>query len=150
MRKTYSIAVLTAGALALVACGSEAPSEDGPAAGGGEAEPAAQLTFAELTGDPVAGERAYAKCQVCHRLEKGAIAVGPSLHGIVGRPAGSVAGFDYSDANASADIVWTGENLFAYLEDPRGFMPGNRMAFSGIADAQERADLIAFLETHSE
>jgi cytochrome c len=105
------------------------------------------LTLADLTGDAAAGEAAYAKCRVCHLIEPDKNAMGPTLYGVVGRKAGAVEGFAYSDANASADITWTSDVLFDYLEAPRDYLPGSRMAFPGIRDAQERADLIAYLET---
>lgn len=141
MRKLTVISTILAGSLAIAGCSVEPDSTD-PAA---PAE--AELAFADLTGDAAAGERAYGKCRSCHLLEPGRNTIGPTLHGVVGRQAGTVAGFNYSDANASADLEWTPEALFDYLENPREFMPGNRMPFAGISDPQERADIVAFLET---
>ncbi|BDI61762.1 c-type cytochrome [Qipengyuania nanhaisediminis] len=117
----------------------------------GAPDPAlADAAYGELTGDPRAGARLFAMCQACHSLEPGVMRAGPSLHGVVGREAGSMAGFAYSDANAGATHVWTGEELFAFLAAPRDYMPGTRMAFYGIADPQQRADLIAFLDQSGE
>jgi cytochrome c len=75
--------------------------------------------------------------------------VGPSLHGIVGRTAGTIEGFRYSPANKNSGITWTEEQLFTYLEDPRKTIPGTFMAFAGIKDPQQRADLIAYLKTQA-
>ena len=104
-------------------------------------------TLARFTGDPVAGQRVFLQCQACHRTEPGANGLGPTLHGIVGRAAGSVTGFNYSPANRSAGIVWTPEKLYQYLENPRRVVPGTTMAFAGVGDGQRRADLIAYLAT---
>jgi cytochrome c len=81
-------------------------------------------------------------------LEPGAHRTGPSLAGVFGRKAGTAEGFKrYSPALGSADITWTGEALDAFLADPPSFLPGNRMTFAGLPDAQARADLIAYLQT---
>ena len=79
--------------------------------------------------------------------------VGPLLNGIIGRKAGTIEGFAYSDANKAAGangLVWTEEVLFKYLENPLTFMPGTKMAFAGLKDAQDRKDLIAYLKKFSE
>lgn len=107
--------------------------------------------FAE--GDAAAGEKVFKKCMACHTTEAGKNKVGPSLHGIVGRPAGSVEGFKYSKASASAaeeGLVWTEEKLAEYLPNPRAFMPGTKMAFAGLKKDTEVADLIAYLKTQGE
>ena len=106
-------------------------------------------TYASLTGDPKTGESAYMQCRTCHVLDEGVNLVGPSLHNIVGAEAGSVAGFKYSPANASSGITWTEEKLFAYLEDPKAVIPGTTMSYSGMPDAQKRADVIAYLKNPS-
>jgi cytochrome c len=98
-------------------------------------------------GDPAAGQRVFAQCRACHVTDKGVNRVGPSLHGIVGRKAGTVPGFKYSKANASSGVTWTEDKLFEYLENPRKFIPGTTMAFAGIRNPQQRADLIAWLKT---
>jgi cytochrome c len=92
------------------------------------------------------GERQFNKCAACHKLEDGANGTGPHLYGIVGRQKSVVAGFNYSGA-IGADDVWSPENLSAFLENPRGYAPGTSMAFAGLRDAQDRADLIAYLDT---
>lgn len=98
-----------------------------------------------LVGDDARGKRLYGQCQACHAVVEGQNRVGPSLYGIVGRQAGTVDGFRYSEANANADLVWTEDALFGFLEDPRGYMPGTRMIFLGVAKPQDRADIIAYL-----
>ncbi|NNC73342.1 MAG: cytochrome c family protein [Sphingomonadaceae bacterium] len=99
------------------------------------------------TGGADAGEAVFRRCAACHSIEPGENRVGPSLHGVVGREIGGVGDFRYSDANQQFDGDWTEDNLNAYLENPRGFMPGTTMAFAGIPNEQDRADLIAYLGT---
>jgi len=88
----------------------------------------------------------FAQCKACHVTDKGVNRVGPSLHGIVGRKAGTVPGFNYSAANRSSGVSWTEETLYTYLENPRKFMPGTKMAFAGLRQPQQRADVIAYLK----
>ena len=75
--------------------------------------------------------------------------VGPNLWGIVGRKSGQIEGFAYSKANSESDTVWTREVLDVYLENPKKFMPGTKMAFAGLKKPQERADIIAYMETQA-
>ena len=103
--------------------------------------------FISLTGDAARGKTIFAKCAACHAVVAAKNGVGPSLHGVVGREAGQVAGFTYSSANKNSHLTWNGETLFTYLENPRKVMPGTKMSFAGLAAPQERADLIAYLET---
>lgn len=103
--------------------------------------------FADFTGDATAGAAVFAQCRACHVRDPGVNRTGPSLHNIVGSEAGSVPDFNYSDANASSSITWTPEKLFQYLENPRRIIPGTRMAFRGLSDPQDRADLIAYLQS---
>jgi cytochrome c len=79
--------------------------------------------------------------------EAGVNRVGPSLWGVVGRKAGSIAGFNYSAANKNSGVNWSEDVLFTYLEAPQKFMPGTRMAFPGLKKPQDRADVIAYLKT---
>lgn len=145
---------------ALSACGGGASDEQAAPELTGEtageeaveevsSEPVVEVAFADLTGDAAAGEAAYARCRACHMLTEDGTSVGPTLYGVVGRPAGSVAGYNYSAANGSADVVWSGDVLFEYLAAPSEFLPGTRMMIPGIVDPQERADLIAFLEANA-
>lgn len=101
---------------------------------------------ARADGDAVRGKRIFKKCAVCHSLKPGKIKIGPPLHGVFDREAGSVKRFRYSKAMKSADIVWSRETLDRYLAAPKKFVPGNRMPFPGLKDAGERAGLIAYLE----
>lgn len=94
------------------------------------------------------GEKVFKKCSVCHKLEEGKNAVGPSLWGVVGRPQGSVDGFKYSDAIAGLGGEWNFEELSKYLENPKGYAPGNKMAFAGLKKVEERAAVIKYLNEH--
>jgi cytochrome c len=93
--------------------------------------------------DSARGQQAFAACAACHTPDKNG--VGPKLAGVVGRASGSVEGFRYSRAMRNAKIVWDDKTLDAYLSEPQKVVPGNVMPFSGIADAQTRADVIAYL-----
>jgi cytochrome c len=104
-------------------------------------------TLAQFTGDPASGEKVFIQCKTCHVTDPGVNRIGPSLAGIVGRPAGQVPGFNYSPANKNSGITWTPEKMFQYLENPQRVVPGTKMAFGGIQDNQKRADLIAWLGT---
>lgn len=104
-------------------------------------------TFASLTGDATKGEAVFVQCKTCHVTDPGQNRIGPSLHQVVGRKAGSVEGYQYSAANKNSGITWTKEKLFQYLEKPQRVVPGTKMAFAGIPDAQKRADVIAYLAT---
>ena len=97
--------------------------------------------------DVAAGEKSFAKCRACHQVgEKARNGVGPKLNGLFGRVAGTVEGYNYSAANKNSGITWTEENFAKYIQDPRGFMPGNKMAFAGIKNEKEVADLTAYLK----
>ena len=97
--------------------------------------------------DLVAGQKIFARCRICHTVAAGASSkVGPNLHGLFGRKAGSVADFAYSPAMKASGITWDEATLAKFLRDPRGFIPGNRMAFPGIKDNQQLADLLAYLK----
>ncbi len=116
-----------------------APATPAPAAAGGS-------DYASLTGDAAKGKRVFAQCMTCHAVQQGRNNVGPSLYNIVGRTAGTVEGFKYSSANANSGVVWTEENLFEYLENPQRYIPGTIMAFPGLRNPQDRADVIAYLK----
>ncbi len=99
-----------------------------------------------LAQDVAKGEKVYKKCKACHALEAGKKKVGPSLHGVFGRKAGTVEGFKYSKAMVDSGIVWDAETISAYMADPKGYIPKNRMAFPGLKKEADRADLIAYLK----
>ncbi|GAB4471984.1 MAG: hypothetical protein OHK0018_01800 [Erythrobacter tepidarius] len=158
-------ATALAGLMTLAACGggagsdANAPAPEATETAAAAAEPAATeaaapapaagAEYASFTTDAAAGEKVFALCRSCHVLDEGVNRVGPSLHKVVGRKSGSVPGFAYSDANKNSGVTWTPDVLFKYLEDPKGFMPGTKMAFPGIKDAQDRANLVAYLESQS-
>jgi cytochrome c len=108
----------------------------------------AMADLADAAGDPEAGAQVFRTCAACHTLEPGAHRTGPSLAGVFGRKAGTAEGFHrYSNALRSADLIWREETLNGFLADPQAFLPGNRMTFPGLSDAQARADVIAYLQT---
>lgn len=97
-------------------------------------------------GDAAAGKKAFNKCKACHSLEAGKNKVGPSLAGIFGRRAGSVDGFKYSKAMQAADVTWDDSSITAYLNDPKGFIPGNKMVFPGFKKEADVTNLLAYLK----
>lgn len=113
------------------------------------AEEAAPADFETVfaSADPGKGERVFNKCRACHKLEDGANATGPHLYGVVGREVDAVDGFGYSGALEEVADVWTPENLNDFLENPRGYAPGTSMGFAGLSSVEERANLIAYLQT---
>ena len=101
-------------------------------------------------GDAAAGKTVFNVCKACHTIEAGGPnRVGPNLHGIVGRKAGTHDGFAYSDAMKNSGITWDEAKLNEYVKDPKATVPGNKMAFAGIKDDAKRADLIAYLKSES-
>ena len=98
------------------------------------------------TADVARGELLGLACAACHRFraEEGTL-IGPNLQGVFGRPAASIAGFDYSPALRASGLVWTPRSLEAWLADPAGFVEGTTMAFTGYRSAEDRRDLIAYL-----
>lgn len=99
---------------------------------------------------PDPGRRVFNQCRACHVIENnGRNGVGPNLHGVVGRKAASIEGFNYSPAmraKGGEGWVWTEEHLFTYLENPRAMVPGTSMSYPGLKDEQQRRDLIEFLK----
>ena len=100
------------------------------------------------SGNEARGERLFnQQCKACHTLDKdGASTVGPNLHGLVGRKAGSTEGFSSSDAMKASGIVWDDKTLVEYLKDPKGRVPGTKMVYSGLKQEAQQADMIAFLK----
>lgn len=96
------------------------------------------------------GRRRFSACAVCHSARVGeAHRVGPNLYDIAGKPAGALDDFVYSKAMATSGVIWTDENLDAYIENPQLFMRGNRMAYAGEKNPEARAAIIAYLKTLS-
>jgi len=106
-------------------------------------------TFEEVfaSADPAEGEGLFRACQACHAVEPDVNGTGPSLYGVVGREVASVADFSYSGALVDAADVWTPENISGFIENPRGYAPGTSMGYNGMRSIQDRADLIAWLDT---
>lgn len=94
----------------------------------------------------VAEPAAFAMCKACHSVEPGKNGIGPSLAGIWGEKAGAVPGFDFSDAMKSSGLVWNQSGLDRYLADPRGVVPGTKMAFGGMKDAAKRREVIDYIK----
>ena len=109
----------------------------------------AQMTFEErlAQADPDAGKRVFKQCAACHKIDEGVNAVGPSLYGVVGRPVHSVSDFTYSDALASLDGEWSPDRINEFITDPKSYAPGTKMTFQGLNDPQDRADVIAYLQS---
>ncbi len=98
---------------------------------------------AGATGNAARGQTLYKGCADCHSINENA--VGPMHKGVVGRKAGSVPGYDYSPDLKNSGIVWTEENLDKWLAGPQAMVPETKMFFD-VPDAQDRADIIAFLK----
>ena len=97
--------------------------------------------------DAAAGEKTFGKCKACHKID-GSNGTGPHLNGVVGRPHASVDGFTYSAAMlGKKGEPWTPDLLYAFLKSPKAVIPGTKMTFAGLPKPEDRANVIAFLET---
>jgi len=105
------------------------------------------ISPARADGDPALGKTAFNKCAACHSIKEGENKIGPSLHGIVGRPSHSIESFSYSEPMKAYNVTWDAPALDHYLIDPRGTVPGTKMIFVGLKKDDERANVIAYLET---
>jgi len=109
----------------------------------GEPEASASASACDLT----RGERVFAKCRICHSAEAGGPhIVGPNLYAVLGRRAGSAAGFKYSEPFRGADFTWDRQKLDQYLEDPAKFVERNWMPFTGLKNPEDRQAVICILE----
>mmetsp|Transcript_17630 Transcript_17630/g.26234 ORF Transcript_17630/g.26234 Transcript_17630/m.26234 type:complete len:119 (-) Transcript_17630:54-410(-) len=99
-------------------------------------------------GDAAAGEKLFkARCTQCHTIAKGAPnKQGPNLYGLLGRQAGTLPGYNYTKANRESGITWTDKTLYEYLENPKKYIKGTKMAFPGLKKPKERADCVAYLK----
>ncbi len=115
----------------------------------GAVEETAAVPFAELlaAADAGKGGRTFNKCKGCHSTDPGVVKVGPSLHGVVGRPQGAEEGFTYSAAVAGLGGTWTPEELNAFLTKPSDYAPGTAMSFAGLPKEKDRANVIAYLSS---
>ena len=96
--------------------------------------------------DQALGARQFIQCRACHSVKAGENKVGPTLHGLFNRRAGTQPGYAYSPALRASRIVWSRATLDQFLAAPSRTVAGNKMAYSGLADASRRAALIAYLE----
>lgn len=96
--------------------------------------------------DAAAGEKVFLVCKTCHQIGEGAKnGIAPVLNGIIGRKAGSVAGYSYTAANKNSGITWDEATFREYIKDPKAKIPGTKMAFAGLKDEQKTNDLLAYL-----
>jgi cytochrome c len=114
-----------------------------------EAETEAVEMVALGDGDAGKGEKVFKKCAACHKVD-GKNGVGPHLDGVINRPVASVADFNYSDAMKSHGGEWTLEAINDYLTNPKEYVPGNKMSFAGLKKAEDRNDVIAYLQEHTQ
>jgi cytochrome c len=103
-------------------------------------------SFAARADDAEEGKKVFAQCRACHQVgEKAKNAVGPVLNGLFGRPAGTVPGYKYSDANKNSGVTWDEATFKDYIKDPRKKIPGTKMIYAGLKDEKKVADLVAYL-----
>ncbi len=117
--------------------------------GGEEVAEAEEVDFATIMASASVedGAKVFRKCSACHKLEAGENGAGPYLYGVVGRAKAAADGFGYSDSLASMGGEWTPENLSAFLEKPSSYAPGTSMGFAGLRKVEDRADVIAYLDS---
>jgi cytochrome c len=100
--------------------------------------------------NPKRGQLLYMQCKACHDVEPGLPQkAGPNLNGVFGRTAGTAPGFKYTDAMAKSGVVWSAPTLDTFLKQPGAMIPGNGMAFAGVANDADRASLIVYLQSSS-
>jgi cytochrome c len=117
--------------------------------GGAAAEQPIEVYLAKA--DPAKGQQVFNKCAACHNADKGgANQLGPNLWNVLGEPIGQGKGFAFSDALSKKGGTWNWDNLSQWLTSPRNFAPGTKMTFAGLGDPQDRANVIAFLNQHSD
>jgi cytochrome c len=125
---------------------------EGVVAEGEGAEAAKPIEFYLASADPAKGEQVFKKCTACHNADKGgANALGPNLWGVLGEPIGKGAhGFAFSEALAGKGGTWDWNTLSDWLANPKKFAPGTKMTFAGLSNPEDRANVIAFLNAHSD
>jgi cytochrome c len=118
-------------------------------AGGAEAEQPIEAYLAKA--DPAKGGDVFKKCMACHNADKGGPnQLGPNLWGVLGEPIGQGKGFAFSDALSKKGGNWDWDSLGQWLKSPKAFAPGTKMTFAGLGNPQDRANVIAFLNQHSD
>ncbi|MFU7528488.1 c-type cytochrome [Qipengyuania sp. ASV99] len=144
-------AILAAGLLTVLmtACGSSPQAdvvEQIVVRSPGEPAAAAGAAVGAAAGIAAVGEDAFQMCSGCHVIEAGApSSAGPNLYGVIGRAAGTLEDYPYSDALAASEIVWDQASLDGYIADPAGYLPGTDMVAGAVPDAETRAAIIAYL-----
>jgi len=119
--------------------------------GEGAAEAEKPIAFYLASADPAAGEQVFKKCTACHNADQGgANALGPNLWDVLGEPIGKGKGFPFSPALSGVGGTWNWDNMSEWLTSPKKFAPGTKMTFAGLSNPQDRANVIAFLNTHSD
>jgi cytochrome c len=119
--------------------------------GAGAAEAEKPIEFYLASADPAKGEQVFKKCAACHNADKGgANQLGPNLWGVLGEPIGQGRGFDFSAALSKVGGTWNWDNLSKWLTSPKAFAPGTKMTFAGLSNPEDRANVIAFLNQHSD
>lgn len=159
MRTIPALSAALTASLALAACGDNAaPAPDAtptaaPPPAPTEAEKVAMLATLPApynAGDLENGRRAFARCRSCHTITPGGPNMaGPNLYGVFGRQAGALDNYGYSYALRTAGFTWDADKLDHWLENPKTFLPGNKMTFAGLRDATDRRDVIAFLKVET-
>lgn len=119
------------------------PSDDGEGVTGGEVSFEDMLAMADVS----KGSKVFKKCSACHKLEDGANSTGPFLYGVVGRSVGQAPGFGYSATLSELGGDWTPERIDQFLAKPSGFAKGTTMGFAGLKKPQDRANVIAYLDS---
>ena len=123
----------------------EAPAETETAEAATDSGAEIDLAALVAAGDPGAGARTWRQCSACHVADAEQNRVGPHLVGVLGREIASIEDFRYSDALQELEGVWTAEEMSAWLENPRDYARGTSMSFRGLDDAEDRANVIAYL-----
>lgn len=109
---------------------------------------AAIASPAMADGDAAAGEKVFKKCKACHTLEEGKNKVGPSLHGVMGRAAGTLEGFKFSSAMSESGLTWDDETMAKFLAKPKDLVAKTKMSFAGLKKEDDIENLIAYLKAN--
>ena len=160
MQSPTLFSLVASACLILAGCGNSEPTAKAPATPA--LPPAPQLTDAEKlavvaslpapynAADLDNGRRAFARCRSCHTITpNGPHLSGPNLYGVFDRKAGAIDAYSYSHALRNAGFNWDAEHLNNWLENPRKFLPGNKMTFAGLSKPEDRRDVIAFLKVET-